>query len=160
MIRTANGMSGAVVRGIDPDSAMSLIKGFTATELSQRLMPDEDKAKLPGIILGIELAKNIGAAEGDTLVLMSPSGMISPVGHIPALKRFVVTGIFESGMYEYDGSLAYIHMLSAQKLMGINDRVSAVGVWVEDIFQADTIKKRYYCRPGTFFLWKGLDGNK
>ena len=154
MIRTSNGMSGAVVRGIDPDSGISLIKGFTAAELAQRLMPDEDKKNLPGIILGIELAKNIGASEGDNIVLMSPSGMISPVGHIPALKRFVVTGIFESGMYEYDGSLAYIHMMPAQKLMGINDRVSALGVWVEDIFQADAIKKNMIAALGHSFYGK------
>jgi lipoprotein-releasing system permease protein len=140
MIRTAHSLSGAVVRGVDPSSGISLVKGFSPAELEKDLGPDLDNSRLPGIVLGKELAKNLASMVGDRIVLMSPGGMISPVGHVPSLKRFRVTGIFESGMYEYDSSLAYVHLREAQKLMGMKGRVSALGVWVDDVFSADTVK--------------------
>ncbi|MFO7883655.1 MAG: lipoprotein-releasing ABC transporter permease subunit [Desulfobacteraceae bacterium] len=140
MIRTSNSLSGAMVRGIDPDSRVNPIKGISRERLVRDLGLIQEKGTLPGIVLGKELAVNIGAGQGDKIVLMSPGGMISPVGHIPSLKRFVVKGTFESGMYEYDTSLAYVHIREAQKLMGMKDKVSALGVWVENVFTADQVK--------------------
>jgi lipoprotein-releasing system permease protein len=94
---------------------------------------------VPGIILGQELARNLGVMENDIIYLISPRGMISPVGHIPAMKRFRVTGLFESGMYEYDTSLAYVHLKDAQSILHIGDSVTNIGVRVKDIYKADTI---------------------
>ncbi len=143
MIRTKNALSGAVVRGVDPSGSVSLIKGLGPDEIRRSLAPaPEDPTGLPGIILGKELAARSASIKGDTVVLMSPGGMISPVGHIPALKRFKVAGIFESGMYEYDSSLAYVHLSEAQKLMGMTGRISALGVWVDDAFNANVVKDR------------------
>ncbi len=141
IIRTSSGLSGAVIRGIDPDSGGILIKGFSSDQLNKKLLPDSKNGTLPGVILGKGLANNIGARKNDKIVLMSPRGMISPVGQIPALKRFLVTDIFESGMYEYDSSLAYIHIDAAQKLMGMKGRVSTLGIWIDDIFSAGSFKK-------------------
>ncbi|MBF0211236.1 MAG: FtsX-like permease family protein [Desulfamplus sp.] len=172
MIRSASGLSGAVVRGIEPDSGISIIKGFTAEELKLKLKSsksDDDKNSLnnqnnensgnkdnadrdfPGIIMGRELAKHVGVTQGDKVVLMSPGGMISPVGHIPSMTRFVVTAIFDSGMYEYDSSLAYIHLTDAQKLMGMRDRISALGVWVDDLFASAKIKDEIVKSLGSNF---------
>ncbi len=141
MIRTSHALSGAVVRGIEPENSFSLIRGFTVNELKKELVTGRKKGELPGIILGKELAHNLGVGIGAKIVLMSPNGMISPIGHIPAMQRFSVTGIFESGMYEYDSSLAYVHLNEAQELMGMHGRVSALGVWVNDIFAAGNVKK-------------------
>jgi len=141
MIKTSVGLSGAVIRGIDPHGQLSLIKGYTRAEMENRLTPSGPNGVLPGIVLGRELAKNIGASVGDSLILMSPGGMISPVGYMPSLKRFLVTGLFESGMYEYDSSLAWVHLDEARKLLGAKDRISALGVWVEDVFSAAQVKK-------------------
>ncbi|MFH1152589.1 MAG: lipoprotein-releasing ABC transporter permease subunit [Pseudomonadota bacterium] len=142
MIKTANTIAGAVIRGVDPATDRTLITGFTPKDLMEALkIGDPVTGEFPGIILGKELAGNLGVVKGDAVVLMAPGGMISPVGHIPSLKRFHVTGIFESGMFEYDNSLAYVHMGEAQKLMGMKDRISAMGIWVDDIFSADVIKK-------------------
>lgn len=141
MIKTSAGLSGAVVRGIDPGADTTLISGFTPEDLKQKLQTaTTETSSLPGIILGKALASSVGAATGDRIVLMSPGGMISPVGHIPSLKRFQVTGTFESGMFEYDNSLAYINLEEAQKLMGMGDRISALGIWVDSVFSAGTIK--------------------
>ncbi|MBF0573769.1 MAG: FtsX-like permease family protein [Desulfamplus sp.] len=166
LIRSASGLSGAVVRGIEPASGVSIIKGFTAQELEQKLgsskkniaitgsnldqetsnNENSDKADtpldrvFPGIIMGRELAKHVGVAVGDKVVLMAPGGMLSPVGQMASMTRFVVTGIFDSGMYEYDSSLAYINLNDAQKLMGMRGRISALGIWVKELFQSPQIK--------------------
>ncbi|GAB6144149.1 lipoprotein-releasing ABC transporter permease subunit [Desulfocicer niacini] len=140
MIKTAVGLSGAVIRGIDPHGQVSLIKGYTREQMEERLVAGAPGGALPGIVLGRELAKNVGVSPGDTLVLMSPGGMISPMGYMPSLKRFSVTGVFDSGMYEYDSSLAWVHIDEARKLLGTKSRISAMGVWVKDIFSASHVK--------------------
>ncbi|MGD9733225.1 MAG: FtsX-like permease family protein [Desulfamplus sp.] len=140
MIRSASGLSGAVVRGVEPASGVSIIKGFTAQELEEKLGENRDDSPFPGIIMGRQLAKHVGVNVGDKVVLMAPGGTLSPVGHMPSMTRFVVTGLFDSGMYEYDSSLAYINLKDSQRLMGMRDRISALGVWVDDLFQSANIK--------------------
>jgi lipoprotein-releasing system permease protein len=117
---------------------------------------------MPGIVLGRELAKNSGVVKGDVVQLISPRGMLSPVGHIPAMKQFRVTGYFESGMYEYDQTFAYIHLHDAQRLLKMGDTVSGIEIRVTDIYRArevaDAILERvgpaYYARD-----WMQLNRN-
>jgi lipoprotein-releasing system permease protein len=70
---------------------------------------------------------------------MSPRGMLSPIGHVPAMKQFKVTGYFESGMYDFDSSFAYIHLKAAQKLLRIGDAVTGIEVRVREIYKAREI---------------------
>lgn len=142
MLRSSSRVSGAVLRGIDPGSAGQAIKSLDKAFLEQRLTKNQNagtSAFVPGIILGQELARNLGVIENDIIYLISPRGMISPIGHIPAMKRFRVTGLFESGMYEYDTSLAYVHLKDAQSILHIGDSVTNIGVRVKDIYKADNI---------------------
>lgn len=142
MLRSSSRVSGAVLRGIDPGSAGQAIKSLDKAFLEQRLAKNRNagtSAFVPGIILGQELARNLGVIENDIIYLISPRGMISPIGHIPAMKRFRVTGLFESGMYEYDTSLAYVHLKDAQSILHIGDSVTNIGVRVKDIYKADNI---------------------
>ncbi len=139
MLRSASGFSGAMIRGIDPDNSMNLIKNFSPEQLNHRLAVT-DETEFPGIILGKELAKAIGVVRGEKLLLISPKGLISPLGPIPSMKRFQLTDIFDSGMYEYDSSLAYIHLSEAQKISGGIDKISAMGIWVKDVFEVKMIK--------------------
>ncbi|MBC2715078.1 MAG: lipoprotein-releasing ABC transporter permease subunit [Desulfobacteraceae bacterium] len=144
MLRSSSGISGAVLRGIDPYADGSPIKGYDKESLIEKIRPQvtADSGILsPGIILGKELALTIGAAAGETIYLISPKGMMSPIGHMPTMKRFEVTGIFESGFYEYDASLAFIHLKTAQKLIKIGDSVSGIGVRVDDIYRANEISQ-------------------
>jgi len=145
MLRSSSGVSGAVLRGIDPESKDQEITNIDKAALQQKLMRNqggETEPFIPGIILGGQLATNLGVIEGDIIYLISPRGIISPVGHMPAMKRFKVTGLFESGMYEYDASLAYIHLKDAQALMRIGDSVTGIGIRVNDIFHANVIAKK------------------
>lgn len=141
MIRTRHAFSGVMVRGILPDSSASLIKGFDEESLEKALAVQKDDSALPGIILGSELARSVGVMSGDKIILMSTRSFISPMGQIPAMKQFVVQGTFDTGMSEYDSMLAYVHLTQAQSLTGEPDKISAIGIWVDDVFKVKEIRK-------------------
>ena len=138
MLRSATGVSGAVLRGIDPDSIKKVINVFDDVVPPQKhdAANAEQENEVPSIVLGKELARRLGVARNDTVFLISPAGILSPIGHVPAMKRFKVTDIFESGMYEYDGSLAFIHLEDAQSILRMGDSVTGIEVRVKDIYKA------------------------
>jgi lipoprotein-releasing system permease protein len=142
MIRSSSGLSGAIVRGIDPKTAGRVIK-ILDNRLLEKLAVNASKdatanssPAVPGVILGKELAKTLGAKTGDVVYLITPTGMISPVGHMPAMKRFQLLGVFESGIYDYDGAIAYVHMAEAQKMLRMEGAVTGVEIFVSDIYKA------------------------
>jgi lipoprotein-releasing system permease protein len=97
MLRSKSGASGVVIRGIDPKTAGRVIKTLKDVSLpyaSSTKDRQTDQPTIPGIVLGKELARNLGVIQGDTIHLISPRGMLSPIGHVPAMKQFKV----ESGM--------------------------------------------------------------
>jgi len=142
MLRSKNGVSGAVIRGIDPATA-----GRVITTLKRLNLPSGsdingqpgNQAVIPGIVLGKVLARNLGVTEGKSIYLITPRGMLSPIGHVPAMKQFKVTGFFESGMYDFDSSFAYIHLKDAQKILRMGDSVSGIEVRVNEIYKAREI---------------------
>lgn len=145
MLRSAYKVSGAVLRGIDPETAGDVIKTLKDVSLPHR--PDADgntgaSRYVPGIVLGKELAKNLGVEKGDSVYLISPRGMLSPVGHMPAMRQFRVTDDFESGMYDFDGTFAFIHLKDAQKLLRLGEDVSGVEVRVKNAFKAREIAEQ------------------
>jgi len=155
MLRSSTGVSGAVLRGIDPESAGSVIKilkNSVLQNLKQIQRQGNSKTFVPGIILGKELARNLGVLKGDAVFLISSRGMISPIGYLPAMKRFEVVGLFESGMYEYDGSLAYIDLEDAQKILNMKGSVTGIEVRVDDIYNARNIAKKIVSELG-FPYW-------
>jgi lipoprotein-releasing system permease protein len=133
---------GVVLRGIDPATAGRV------TDLDKNLLGGSlaDLAKTgkegePGIILGKELAGRLGAFLGSPVTAISPTGTIGPMGIVPKLKKFTVVGVFDSGMFEYDSSLAYIPLNAAQKLLDYGDAVNGIEVKVDDIFQSSAIAR-------------------
>lgn len=155
MLRSSSGVSGAVLRGIDPESAGKVIKVLETSALlniEKMHQLNESDAPVPGVILGKELARNLGLGVGDAVYLISSRGMISPMGYLPAMKRFQVAGLFESGMYEYDGSLAYIHLGDAQKILHMENSVTGIEVRVNDIYNARHIADKIIAEIG-FPYW-------
>ncbi|MBX3630957.1 MAG: lipoprotein-releasing ABC transporter permease subunit [Nitrosomonas sp.] len=128
---------GAIVRGILPDKE-NTVADFAAMMISgelQDLRPGEF-----GIIIGMELARSLGAYHGDKIVLISPQGQVTPAGILPRLKQFTVVGIFEAGHFEYDSGLVLIHMNDAQKLYRMtDDAVSGVRLKLNDMFLAPRV---------------------
>ena len=153
MLRSSSGVSGAVLRGIDPESAGRVINVLdSSTLLNIKNRGKDTTGSVPGVILGKELARNLGLGMGDAVYLISSRGMISPMGYLPAMKRFQVAGLFESGMYEYDGSLAYIHLRDAQKILHMEDSVTGIEVRVNDIYNARHIADKIIADIG-FPYW-------
>ncbi len=147
MIRSASGASGAVIRGVDPSYPGCRIMGAKEADVVKYLScsrnrkagsKDGNRIK-PGIMMGADLAARLGVVPGDVVYIISPQGILSPIGRIPGMKRFVVSGLFSSGFYEYDASIAYISLCDAQKLLKIGDAATAVGVKVADIYDAREI---------------------
>lgn len=145
MLRSSFGASGAVLRGVEPESAGGVIEVLDEVflqNLKRMTQKEGTVSSIPGIILGKQLAKNLGVMEGDTVYLISPHGMISPVGHLPAMRRFKVAGILESGIYQYDASISYIHIKDAQRILRMGDSVSGIEIRVDDIYGAKEIAER------------------
>jgi len=140
--------SGVVVRGVDPEregDISDLQKNLTEGKLiyldhaPQRAADQEAGIQRKGIILGKELARNLGVYTGDILGILSPSVRMTPLGIIPKIKMVEVVGIFESKMYEYDANLAFISISSAQSLFGMKSRVTGIEIKVADIDAAGEI---------------------
>jgi lipoprotein-releasing system permease protein len=95
----------------------------------------------PGIVLGKELSLRLGAFVGDHVNVVSPVGPVSAIGMVPKIRVFTVVAVFESGMFEYDSSLAYIGLEESQKFFNMNRTVTGIEVKVDDIFQAAEIAR-------------------
>jgi len=145
MVSSGKSVSGAILRGIDPQTAAKVIniqENMLRGNLADlRSEPPSASGSSPqqGIILGVELANNLGLRQGEWVTVISPSGRLTPMGQVPKSKLFQVTGIIQSGMYEYDNTLAYISLTAAQQFLGLGDAVSGVEVKLDDIYRARQI---------------------
>lgn len=142
MLKSSSNVSGAMLRGVEPDSVKGVIEniqGDSLAKLNEKQGNKKRKHKTPGIILGKQLSANLGLIVGDVVYLISSKGMISPLGHLPVMKRFEVVSLFESGIYDYDSSQAFIHISDAQSILRMADTVSAVEIRVKDIYAVKEI---------------------
>jgi lipoprotein-releasing system permease protein len=96
-------------------------------------------AAMPPIILGKDMADNLGATVGSVVMVTSPQGELTPFGIVPKYMRFRVVGIFSSGFYDYDTSWAFTGLADAQKLFGLGDLISVLEFKVDDIYRAPEI---------------------
>ncbi len=140
----------AGVRGVDP--VFESRSAGLATRLQQASL--EDLA--PGrwrIVLGSALARELGAAVGDDVIVMAPEAMATPDGIKPRMRRFTVVGLFESGMYEFDRGLALMHLADAARLYRLGERVTGVRLELEDPFAApQTIRELALNLGGGFYV--------
>ncbi|HOP47926.1 MAG TPA: lipoprotein-releasing ABC transporter permease subunit [Desulfobacteraceae bacterium] len=139
MVNNAGNVSGAILRGINHGSADKGLNIESMVKEGSIGCLEEMSGEVPGIIVGRELMKRIGANLGDDITLLSPEGKLTPLGRTPNTKKFKVCGIFDSGMYEYDASMAYISLKEAQDFLGLGDRVTGLEIRVTDVYQTDSI---------------------
>jgi len=104
----------------------------------------------PPIVLGKELALTLGAGVGDTVLVTSPQGELTPVGLVPRYERFRVAGIFNSGFYQYDSAYAFMRLADAQHLFSEPDLVSVLSFRLDDLYAAPNVAKELeeYAGPG------------
>ena len=128
-------MRGALVRGIDPAQEV-LVTDAVA------LMPPDVLAQLQpgtfGVVLGNELARALGVKTGDNITLVAPGGQVTPAGVVPRMKQLTVVGLLDSGHYEYDASLALLHMDDAQKIFRL-EGPNGIRVKLKDAQQARSV---------------------
>ncbi|HSR12920.1 MAG TPA: lipoprotein-releasing ABC transporter permease subunit [Thermodesulfobacteriota bacterium] len=144
MITSENSAHGIVLRGIDPETAGTVINIETTLKKGsiQSLSEKAEASGPPGVLVGKELAMTLGIMLNDTVVVVSPTGALAPMGVGPPMRKFQVTGIFDTGMFEYDTSLAYISLRSAQKFLDMGDTVSGIEVKVKDIYKVRDVDRR------------------
>jgi lipoprotein-releasing system permease protein len=106
---------------------------------------------VPPIVIGQDLAETIGADVGDTVMVISPQGELTPFGLVPKYQRSVVVGIFKSGFFQYDSSYAFTRLADAQKLFSEPDLVSAINFKVDDMYQAAAVGREIEEAAGTGF---------
>ena len=109
-------------------------------------------AAMPPIILGKDMADELGATVGSVVLVTSPQGELTPFGMVPKYDRFRVVGIFDSGFFDYDSSWAFIRLSDAQQLFGLGDLVSVLEFKVDDIYKADRISKEIEQAAGKGFM--------
>ncbi len=97
------------------------------------------QSTLPPVVLGKDLADELGASVGSVVTVTSPQGELTPFGIVPKYKRFKVTGVFASGFFDYDNTWAFIRLSDAQRLFDLSDVVSVLEFKVDDIYKAGEI---------------------
>jgi lipoprotein-releasing system permease protein len=148
MLKNGDSVSGIVLRGLSPKDARDVINlgrmmegrlENLSTQGREDLRLPTPLADIPGIVLGKELARHIGAFLYDAVHVVSPQGISTPMGMVPRMKKFVVVGIFESGFYEYDSTLAYISLADSQEFLSLGDRVTGLEIKIDNIYNARDI---------------------
>jgi lipoprotein-releasing system permease protein len=123
MVSLNGSVEGVMVRGILPDAEQKLIA--LGDKMKHGSLNDL-RAGAFGIVLGVDLARSLGAHVGDSVLLITPQGQFTPAGMMPRLKQFHVVGIFEIGMSPYDNALALINLEDAQKLFRMGNSVTGI----------------------------------
>jgi lipoprotein-releasing system permease protein len=131
-------VQGGLVRGILPgrEDQVSDFGGHMTRGSLDALRPGEF-----GIVLGIELARSLGVRVDDRVTVIIPQGQVTAAGLLPRIRQFRVVGVFEIGMYEYDASLALMHMADAQKLYRFGEGVSGLRLKLKDPFDAPRVTR-------------------
>lgn len=143
--------NGVVLKGVIPEyenkvsELLKTVKFGSAEKLNQPAQPacssdDETcQAEMPPIVLGKDVATNLGATVGSIVLVTSPQGELTPFGIVPKYVRVKVAGIFDSGFYDYDSTWAFLRLSDAQQLFGLGDVISVIGFKIDDIYKAPQV---------------------
>ena len=149
---------GALIKGIVPaDEAtvgnllQSVNEGSAAELAPDHSTAPSGSALAPPLVIGHELALTLGAAVGDSLLVTSPQGELTPLGLVPRYQRFRVVGIFSSGFYQYDDGYAFMRLSDAQRLFSEPDLVSVISFKIDDLYKAEQVGKAIEAAAGPGF---------
>lgn len=162
MLSSGDGVKGLMLRGVDPKTAPGVLSMLRAIKRGS-VAGLETGDGTPGIIIGEELAKHIGIGLGSRVNLLSPSGQKTTAGFQPRIRPFEVAGIFKTGMYEYDSSLAFVTLDAARELLGLDPGfLSGIEITVDDVYKADVITQELTDNIGNPFYarsWMDMNAN-
>jgi lipoprotein-releasing system permease protein len=179
LISIGSNARGAVLKGIIPQDERKVsdlldsVKQGSADALEQTSSPEKSasegtrptqanpdslgalqqrRAAMPPIILGTEMANELGAKVGSTVLVTSPQGELTPFGMIPKYVRFRVAGIFDSGFYDYDSSWAFTRLSDAQHLFALGDVIQIIEFKIDDIYKAQQVGQELEQAAGAGFM--------
>ncbi|HEX6438153.1 MAG TPA: lipoprotein-releasing ABC transporter permease subunit [Candidatus Binatia bacterium] len=160
MLTSGSRVSGVVVRGVDPDRVNAVVdlqrymkEGSIAGLKKQNPVQVQDRTiMLPGVIMGERLAAQLGLFVGSPVQVVSPLGSPTAIGVIPKVRRFVVTGLLNTGMSEIDSTLVFMGLADAQKFFELGDAVSNIEIRVDDVNQSREIADRIQRQLGFPYL--------
>ena len=138
---------GALIEGILPADQMKVgdllqsVREGSAAELAPQtsFQPAGPDSLTPPLVIGHELASDVGVTVGDTVLVTSPQGELTPLGLVPRYQRFRIVGIFHSGFFQYDEAYAFTRLSDAQKLFSEPDLISVVSLRLDDLYRAREI---------------------
>jgi len=136
-------MKGVLVRGIDPALEPSVVDLSVAAQGFNKSMPGIN-ALVPGqfgVVLGVDLARQLGLRIGDPVTLIAPNGQVTPAGVLPRLKQMQVVGLFNSGHYEYDSALAMLHVADAGKIFRL-EGPTGIRLKIKDLHEARAVARQ------------------
>lgn len=140
MFSAPGNISAGVMRGLDAEHLKAGgPEGLTIQEGNFAELTAGSSEEPPRVAIGNELARKLNLKVGDYLNIISPLGLLTPMGRLPRMKPFRVSAIFHSGMFEFDNTLVYVSLPRLQDFMGMGDKVSGLEVQVKDIYQADRV---------------------
>lgn len=160
MVASDHAVAGAVVRGVPPEQIRSVVdvaahvtRGSAASlgrpvPIEVLVDGETERRNAPGLLLGYELARQLGVDVGDWVNLMSPFGSASAIGMIPRVKRFAVAGLVDAGMIEYDSSAVFVSLSDAQAFFRLDQRVSGIEIRVRDPSRAGEVARALEQRLG------------
>jgi lipoprotein-releasing system permease protein len=160
MLTSGSRVSGVVVRGVDPDRVNAVVdlqrymkQGSIAGLKQQNPVQVQDRTiMLPGVIMGERLAAQLGVFVGSPIQVVSPLGSPTAIGVIPKVRRFVITGLLNTGMSEIDSTLVFMGLADAQKFFELGDAVSNIEIRVDDVNQSREIADRIQLQLGFPYL--------
>jgi lipoprotein-releasing system permease protein len=135
LIARGEDMRGALVRGIDPALEPQVTE--LAADMAATVLPQLQPGAF-GVVLGGELARNLGVRVGDTVTLIAPSGQLTPAGVVPRLRQMHVVGVFNAGHYEYDSTLAFVHQDDAARIFRL-EGPTGVRLKLQDLHEARSV---------------------
>jgi len=156
MLARGDRLSGVQVRGIDPEQESDV--SDVAGQMAVGDLRDLHAGRF-GVVLGTQLARALGLRVGDTVLLLAPQGSISPVGFTPRMRQFTVTGIFASGHYEYDASLAFVHVADAARVFRAN-ATNGVRLRIADMQRAPQVAQELRGALPAFYVQDWTQNNR
>lgn len=158
MLMAGGNVTGAVLRGID---AASVRRVIDVDRVLVRGRLADLEGDVPGVLVGREMARNMGLFPGDKVQIVTPAGSVTPIGMIPRLRTFRVAGIFATGMYEFDTTFAFVSLREAQDFLRLGDAAGGVEVRVRDIYDARRVARQIEAKLGPgYFVRDWMDMNR
>ena len=155
LLSSGNRARGVVLKGIDPaleakrnEALQHIVSGSGSG--SGDFVPDSNG--IDSIVVGKILAEELGLHAGDYVSLTSPSGRLTPFGLVPRSRRFRITGIFDSGFYDYDANWGFVTLSAVQSLAGVGDVVNELEFRIADVDRAEDMAKRLLQEAGPGYV--------